>query len=87
MKLDPRMALTSQLSQSVVILASVAFGYFTSMNQALVGAMLGTGIARGQSVVAWKSVRGILVGWMVGPASGFSLGFVLTWTSIRGGLM
>lgn len=86
-KLDPRMALTSQLAQSAVILVSVAFGYFTSMNQALVGAMLGTGVARGQSVVAWKSVRAILIGWLVGPASGFALGFTLTWLSFRGGLM
>ncbi len=86
-KLDPRMAFTSQLAQSAVILVSVAFGYFTSMNQALVGAMLGTGVARGQSTVLWKSVRGIITGWLIGPASGLSLGFALTWLSIRGGLM
>jgi PiT family inorganic phosphate transporter len=86
-KLDPRMALTSQIAQSLVILVSVAFGYFTSMNQALVAAMLGTGMARGQSAVLWKPVRGILIGWLIGPASGLSLGFALTWLSFRGGLM
>lgn len=86
-KLDPRMAFTSQIAQSLVILVSVAFGYFTSMNQALVAGMLGTGVARGQSVVLWKPVRGILIGWLVGPASGLSLGFALTWLSIRGGLL
>lgn len=86
-RLDPRMAITSQFAQSLVILVSVAFGYFTSMNQALVAAMLGTGLARGQSVVLWKPVRGILLGWLIGPASGLSLGFALAWLSIRGGLL
>ena len=75
--LDARMATTAQLAQATVILGSVAFGLFTSMNQALVGAMIGTGMARGQSTVLWPTVRGILVGWAVGPVSGLALGFAL----------
>src|SRR5262249_17433786 len=60
-RLDGRLAVISQLAQSAVILGSVSFGYFTSMNQALVGAMLGAGTARG-SVVDWRgSVRSILI--------------------------
>jgi len=86
-KLDPRMAITSQVAQSLVILVSVAFGYFTSMNQALVSAMIGTGLARGQRVVLWKPVRGILLGWLIGPASGLSLGFAIAWLGLRGGLL
>jgi inorganic phosphate transporter, PiT family len=76
-QLDPRMAVCSQLAQSTVILVSVAFGLFTSMNQALVGAMIGTGIARRRSTVVWKAIRSILFGWALGPVSGVSLGFVL----------
>jgi inorganic phosphate transporter, PiT family len=76
-QLDARMATSAQLAQSTVILVSVAFGLFTSMNQALVGAMIGTGIARKQSTVLWKAVRDILVGWTVGPISGFVLGFAV----------
>jgi inorganic phosphate transporter, PiT family len=76
-KLDARMAIAAQLAQALVILAYVVFGYFTSMNQALVGAMIGAGIARRQSTVIWKTVRGLLAGWAVGPLSGASLGFLL----------
>jgi len=76
-ELDPRMAISSQLAQSTVILIAVAFGLFTSMNQALVGAMIGTGIARRRTPVLWKAVRGILIGWAVGPLSGAALGFAL----------
>ena len=47
------------------------------MNQALVGAMIGTGIARRRSTVIWKAVRSILLGWGLGPVSGISLGFAL----------
>ncbi|MCI4336961.1 MAG: inorganic phosphate transporter family protein [Thermoplasmata archaeon] len=76
--LDPRMAIGAQLAQSSVILVAVAFGAFTSMNQALVGAMIGTGFARGRSTVPWKSIRDILAGWAVGPISGAAVGFALT---------
>jgi inorganic phosphate transporter, PiT family len=76
-KLDPKMAFCSQLAQAGLILVYVSFGYFTSMNQSLVGAMIGTGVARGQTAGLWISVRGILQGWAVGPVSGIALGFVL----------
>jgi len=78
-ELDPRMATASQLAQSTVILVSVAFGFFTSMNQALVGAMIGAGLARRRSTVLWKPIRSILLGWGVGPVSGITLGFGLVW--------
>jgi PiT family inorganic phosphate transporter len=84
-QLDPRMATSAQLAQSTVVLLSVAFGLFTSMNQALVGAMIGVGVARGQSTVLWKTIRGIIVGWAVGPLSGVALGFVLSALLFRGG--
>jgi PiT family inorganic phosphate transporter len=78
-RLDPRTAAASQLAQSAVILVSVTFGYFTSMNQALIGAMIGSGLARPGGAIAWKTVRSVLGGWVVGPASGAALGFGLTW--------
>ena len=78
-ELDPRTATASQLAQSTVILVSVAFGFFTSMNQALVGAMIGAGMARRRSAVLWKAIRSILLGWGVGPLSGLALGFAVVW--------
>jgi PiT family inorganic phosphate transporter len=86
-RLDPRMATCAQMAQSTVILASVAFGLFTSMNQALVGAMIGTGIARGQSTVLWKPVKSILLGWGAGPASGIALGALLARLLLGGGAL
>jgi inorganic phosphate transporter, PiT family len=74
--LDARMATSAQFAQAAVILAYVGFGYFTSMNQALVGAMIGTGVARGQKDIHLKAVQGVLLGWAVGPASGVALGFL-----------
>jgi PiT family inorganic phosphate transporter len=46
------------------------------MNQALVGAMIGAGVARGNSAVLWRPVRAILLGWSVGPVSGLAVGYV-----------
>lgn len=75
--LDRSMASGAQFAQVAVILVSaVGLGVFTSMNQALVGAMAGAGLARGRQTVKWPMVRGILAGWAVGPVSGYVLGFV-----------
>jgi len=76
-QLDPPMAISAQLAQAFVILVYVAFGFFTSMNQALVGSMIGAGMARKRSAVLWKPIRGILAGWTVGPVSGAALGFAI----------
>jgi len=81
--LDARTATSSQLAQSVVILVAVSFGLFTSMNQALVGAMIGAGVARGGTAVIGQAVRDILAGWALGPISGLALGFVLALLAAR----
>lgn len=86
-KLDARMATSAQLAQAAVILGYVAFGFFTSMNQALVGAMIGTGVARGQKDIHRKAVKGILLGWAVGPVSGAGLGFGVTLALAHVGLL
>lgn len=74
-RLDPELATAAQLGQGAVVLAAVGLlGTFTSMNQALVGAMAGAGRARGREIVRWPAIRSILVGWAIGPASGLALG-------------
>ena len=77
-KMDLKMAAAAQLTQGVVVLAAVAFGYFTSMNQALVGAMAGTGFARGRQTIDAKVVAGIMRGWFIGPCAGFALAWAAT---------
>jgi inorganic phosphate transporter, PiT family len=85
-RLDARMATSAQLAQSAVILASVGFGFFTSMNQALVGAMIGTGVARGQSTVLWRPIRSVLLGWGIGPVSGLLVGGAFALLAAHAGL-
>lgn len=84
-RLDSFMATVAQFAQAALILIFVAFGYFTSMNQALVGAMLGTGVARRQERIRWSAVRGILLAWAVGPLSGAAIGFVVVRWLLPGG--
>jgi PiT family inorganic phosphate transporter len=74
---DLSMASAAQLVQALVVLAAVSQGFFTSMNQALIGAMTGTGLARGNRTIQWPVVRGIVTGWAVGPFSGISVGFII----------
>ncbi|HEX7353573.1 MAG TPA: inorganic phosphate transporter [Mycobacteriales bacterium] len=75
---DASMATAGQLVQAVVVLLAVAFGLFTSMNQALVGAMAGAGLARGRHTVHAATLAAIGRGWLIGPAAGIGLGYVVT---------
>jgi PiT family inorganic phosphate transporter len=73
---DRAMATAAQLVQAGVVLAAVAFGFFTSMNQALVGAMAGAGFARGRETVHLSTLLSILQGWVLGPAASIAAGYV-----------
>ncbi len=75
---DEAMATAGQLVQAAVVLLAVGFGLFTSMNQALVGAMAGTGLARGGHTVHAATLAGIGRGWIAGPAAGIGLGYTIT---------
>ena len=77
-KMDMAMATAAQLVQALVVLTAVFFGYFTSMNQALIGAMVGAGLARGRETIDRKVMLGILRGWIIGPAAGILIGYTLT---------
>ena len=76
-KMDLTMASAAQGVQALVVIAAVSQGFFTSMNQALIGAMAGTGLARGRETVQRKQIIGILRGWLIGPLSGIVLAVVL----------
>jgi PiT family inorganic phosphate transporter len=75
-EVDRAMATAAQLVQAGVVLAAVAFGFFTSMNQALVGAMAGAGFARGRETVHLSTLLSILQGWVLGPAVSIGAGYL-----------
>ena len=75
-EVDRAMATAAQFVQAGVVLAAVAFGFFTSMNQALVGAMAGAGFARGRETVHLETLVSILQGWVLGPAGALAAAFV-----------
>jgi PiT family inorganic phosphate transporter len=75
---DRPMATAAQVIQGAVVLAAVGFGYFTSINQALVGAMAGTAAARGRRTVHARTLVGILRGWLVGPSAAVTLAYLIT---------
>jgi PiT family inorganic phosphate transporter len=73
---DRAMAAAAQLVQAAVVLSAVAFGFFTSMNQALIAAMAGTGYARGRATVHRATVVGIARGWVIGPLAAATLAYL-----------
>lgn len=75
-KLDRTMATAAQTVQAVVVIVAVGFGLFTSMNQALIGAMAGAGAARGRNTVNRRVLTGIVRGWAIGPGAGIAIGYL-----------
>jgi PiT family inorganic phosphate transporter len=72
------MASAAQFVQALVVLLAVTQGLFTSMNQALVGAMAGTaGLARGRETVQRATILGIVHGRATRPITGAGLCVVL----------
>jgi inorganic phosphate transporter, PiT family len=67
--LDRPMAIAAQAVQAVVVITAVGFGYFTSMNQALIAAMVGAGFARGRHTVDAAVVKSVVRGWLIGPVT------------------
>jgi inorganic phosphate transporter, PiT family len=82
---DRPMATAAQLVQAAVVLVAVSFGLFTSMNQALVGAMAGAGLARGKHAVHAASLYAIVRGWLIGPGAGIAAGFLLAFAAKAAG--
>lgn len=76
-KLDLAMASAAQGVQALVVILAVSQGFFTSMNQALIAAMAGTGLARGRETVDRSQLIGIIRGWAIGPAAGFTLAYIV----------
>jgi PiT family inorganic phosphate transporter len=76
---DRPMATAAQLVQAAVVLAAVGFGLFTSMNQALIGAMTGTAAARGRRTVHASALYGVLRGWLIGPGAAIALSYAISW--------
>jgi phosphate/sulfate permease len=76
---DRPMATAAQLVQAAVVLAAVGFGFFTSMNQALIGAMTGAAAARGRRTVHASALYGVLRGWLIGPAAAIALSYAISW--------
>ena len=75
-EMDLAMASAAQGVQALVVVLAVSQGLFTSMNQALIAAMAGTGLARGRRTVKGPQIVGILRGWVIGPAAGLTLAYV-----------
>ena len=65
--MDLSMASAAQGVQALVVFVAATLGLFTSMNQALIGAMAGAGFARGRETVKRAQLVGILRGWAIGP--------------------
>jgi PiT family inorganic phosphate transporter len=71
---DRSTATAAQGVQAAVVITAVTQGYFTSINQALIGAMSGAAVANGRAINA-RNLFGIVKGWLISPISGFAFCF------------
>ncbi len=76
-QLEINSAIGAQLGQATTAYIAALLGYPTSMNQAIVGAIGGAGLARGVKYIQIKVVKEIVINWFVSLiVSGFTAYFL-----------
>lgn len=64
-QLTPSRGFTAQFSTSAIIVMASGLGYPVSTTQTMVGAILGVGLARGMAALNRKTIRSILISWLI----------------------
>lgn len=72
---DRPTATAAQGVQAIVVIAAVTQGFFTSINQALIGSMSVAALANRRQINR-RNLFGILKGWLISPISGFAFCFI-----------
>jgi PiT family inorganic phosphate transporter len=67
-RLDPFSALVVLLAQSITVHIYTFIGVPVSTSQAVIGAVLGSGIVKGISTVSGRTLVNILIAWLLTPA-------------------
>ncbi|MCX7844328.1 MAG: anion permease [Candidatus Bipolaricaulota bacterium] len=72
-------ALLALVAHAAVLQAFTAVGVPVSSSFAVVGGVVGVGLARGVAAVNLRTVGAILAGWLVAPAAAGALAFAFRW--------
>ena len=73
--LDPLSAFAAQTALALVAHGFALVGIPISLSQAVVGALLGVGVAKGLQIVGWEKVALIALGWIATPLAAGLLAF------------
>jgi PiT family inorganic phosphate transporter len=77
-RIDLAAAASSQLAQALTLTGLNLSGYNSSINQTIVGGLLGAGLAQSSHTVNRKNVINILATWLLSPALGIAAAAVTT---------
>lgn len=87
----PAQGFSAETSTAATILSSSALGFALSTTQVASGSVIGSGLGRRGSVVRWRTVGRIMVGWLFTlPASGAvgaGAAFIVVWLGFWGILL
>jgi len=78
--LSPSTALVAQLSGAITVHLLTELSLPVSITQAIVGGVLGVGLAKKIVMLNTKAARNIVVGWTVAPVSGALIAYLLART-------
>jgi PiT family inorganic phosphate transporter len=78
LKLDVPLAATAQLSQAITLSIINTVGYNASINQTIVGGLIGSGLAADRNKLNWNVIRNILMNWIWSPVLSLSSSVLIT---------
>ncbi|MFH1581618.1 MAG: inorganic phosphate transporter, partial [Pseudomonadota bacterium] len=79
-KLDPFSAFVVALAQAITVHIYTLIGVPVSTSQAVVGAVIGIGIVKGAQTVKKKTLRNILLAWVLTPVVSCFIALVIDFT-------
>ena len=75
--LDPARAFSAQISGSIIVEMFTQIHLPVSITQAIVGGVIGTGLAKGKKELNMKTLKNLAISWLVVPLISFILTYIM----------
>ncbi len=75
--LDPSRAFAAQIAGAIVVEVFTQLHFPVSITQAIIGGVIGTGLVKGYQELNRKTVKNLIISWLIAPLGGFSLTYLL----------
>ncbi len=75
--MDPPRAFSAQIGGAIIVEIFTQFHFPVSITQAIIGGVIGTGVVKGYKELNHKTIKNLLLSWLLAPISAFVLTYII----------